>query len=253
MTSAINEKSFDSLDIFIDHNTAFWYVLLVGEPSPEYQWRPADRQIEWEYHQGLIHISCFLLQPILFCCVQFWFALFIFSRSRPFQSFLAFSYCANVLCSSMASGRMCCCYTARTRASRPAAHKKRSLNHAAFHRQSGQSLESLKHLSVPLRFFTGSNATFNKQKDTSSLQCHSALRPVAICDSGCKCKYVFIYPAFLPIRFIPQLTACDEILHMWCCFFHHQLKETLCGLSVSWITGCVSLRSFSLHCFSAWV
>lgn len=58
MTNAIKEKSFDSHGIFIDHNIVFWYVLLEGELSPEYQWRPTDRQIEWEYHQGPIHISC---------------------------------------------------------------------------------------------------------------------------------------------------------------------------------------------------
>ena len=78
MTNAIKEKSFDSHGIFIDHNTAFWYVLREGELSPEYQWSPTDRQIEWEYHQGPIHISYFsiaayslLLCSILLAAVHF--------------------------------------------------------------------------------------------------------------------------------------------------------------------------------------
>lgn len=69
MTNAITEESFDSHGIFIDHNTAFWYLLLEGEPSPEYQWSLTDRQIEWEYHQGSIHISCFSIaaySPVVF-------------------------------------------------------------------------------------------------------------------------------------------------------------------------------------------
>lgn len=108
MTNAIKEESFDSHGIFIDHNTAFWYLLLEGEPSPEYQWSLTDRQIEWEYHQGSIHISCFsiaayspLLCSILSRTIHFllFFSLAYFSLvSLLVLSSLTFSYPTNLLC-----------------------------------------------------------------------------------------------------------------------------------------------------------
>lgn len=89
------KKSFDSHGMFIDHNTAFWYVLLEEELSPEYQWSPTDRQIEWEYHQGSIHISCFSIgaSTPLFCSIlpqTLRFSDVLFSP-RLFQSFPDFS------------------------------------------------------------------------------------------------------------------------------------------------------------------
>lgn len=110
MTNAIKEKSFDSHGMFIDHNTAFWYVLLEGELSPEYQWSPTDRQIEWEYHQGPIHISCFsiavyslLLCSILPCTIHFlscfpppsitYFSLFSLLLLSALPSFTPLMFC----------------------------------------------------------------------------------------------------------------------------------------------------------------
>ena len=113
MTNAIKEKSFDSHGIFIDHNTAFWYVLLEGALSPEYQWSPTDRQIEWEYHQGPIHISyfmffyCSLFSSVVFnsdshcsfSAVSFFFCLVYFNLfSLLLLSSLTFSCPTNVLC-----------------------------------------------------------------------------------------------------------------------------------------------------------
>lgn len=101
MTSAMpkrkinnKKKGFDSHGILIDHNTAVWYVVLGGALSPEYQWSPTDRQTEWgissrAYSYFIFHVL--LLQPILFCCVQFCLPRFIFLRFLSRSYFNLFS------------------------------------------------------------------------------------------------------------------------------------------------------------------
>lgn len=110
MTTAIKEKSFDSHGILIDRNTAFWYVPQEGALSSEYQRHPTDKQIEWEYHQGPIHISyfmffyCSLFSSAMFNCASH----YSFSAVFSLTPISAFSHFSSSPCSPFLSPLMLC-------------------------------------------------------------------------------------------------------------------------------------------------